>query len=312
MEASHDTTPEVYEGRLSGSRWPVVRRMQTWVQSPLETVLAFDLFELGARMTLVMLLLSLHETAWYIKLGVVTLAVSALVLRPLLRNPFLWLGLAAVFVLAFSQNWYTQNNHDYLKLYWCLGVGFSLLLADPTKALRTNARLLIGLCFLFAFLWKVISTDYMNHAFFNYFLLQDSRFGLLTEFVAGLDSQAVLSGRVDRVVFTEFGDPEASIAVPLADAVRWLAPLMTWWTLFIEGLVAAAFLCPPGFRFSQWRDSFLLVFVLSTYFIAPILYFAWILIAMGTIQCERDGFKHWPAAYVAVFFLVLMRFYLPV
>lgn len=312
MEADHDTAPDVYDGRLLGSRWPVVRQIRTWVRDPLETVLAFDLFELGARMTMVLLLLSLHETTWYIKLGIVMPAVAALVLRPLLRNPFLWLGLAGVFVLAYSQNWYTQNNHDFLKLYWCLGVGLSLLLADPEKALRTNARLLIGLCFLFAFLWKALSPDYMNHAFFNYFLLQDSRFGLLAEFVAGLDPRAVLSGRIDRVVFTEFGDPEAGIAVPMADAVRWLAPLMTWWTLFIEGLVAGAFLCPPRFQFARWRDPILLVFVLSTYFVAPILYFAWILMAMGIIQCERDGFRYWPAAYLAVFLLVLMRFYLPV
>lgn len=293
-------------------RLPVFQRARSWSQDALETLLAFDLFELGARMTLVMLLLSLHETTWYINLGVVTLAVTGLVLRPLLRNPLLWLGLAAVLALAYSQSWYTQNNHDFLKLYWCLAVGCSLLLREPSAALRMNARVLIGLCFAFAFLWKMVSADYVDDSFFTYFLLQDSRFALITDYIAGLDPGALLRSRIDRVLFTEYGDPALGIAVPMVKAVASIAPLMTWWTLFIEGLVAAAFLVPTRVWLSRWRDAILLVFILSTYFVAPILYFAWIIMAMGVVQCNHERFRYVPAFYVAALLLILMRFYVPV
>lgn len=262
-------------------------------------------------MTLVMVVISLHEPFWYLKLGIATLAVAALVARPLMRNPLVWLGLVGVFLWSFTTSWPEQNNHDFLKLYWCLGVGVSLLLADPGKALRVNARVLIGLCFLFATLWKLISPDYLNNAFFNYFLLQDSRFSLLAEHLGGLNAPALVSDRAARAAQTAFGDPSINIVTPMAAQVLWIARLMTWWTVFIECTVAAAFLLPRRFFLSRWRDVVLFGFVLSTYFVAPILYFAWILLAMGVVQCNRDAFRYAPAVYAALFLIVLMRFYIP-
>ncbi len=285
--------------------------VQKFVRRPVDFLLGADLFELGAAMTLLMIVLSLHEPAWYIQLGLVTLTVTALVLRPLMRNPLLWLGLVGVLALAYTESWAQQNNHDFLKLYWCLGVGVSLLALDAMKAVRVNARLLIGLCFLFATLWKVLSPDYMSGAFFNYFLLQDTRFWMLSEYVVGLDASALMQDRIERVVYTEFGDPTGSLVVPFAADVLWLSPLMTWWTVLIEGAVALAFLLPTRFRFAKWRDAVLLVFIFSTYFVAPILYFAWLITAMGLIQCERETFRYAPVLYVAAFVLVLMRFYIP-
>ena len=293
-------------------RRPIVQRLPQWAQDGLAPLFAFDLFELGARMTLVMLILSLHETTWYINLGVVTLAVVGILVSSLLRNPLLWLGLVAVMLLSYSQSWYMQNNHDFLKLYWCLGVGVALLLREPGAALRANARVLIGLCFTFAFLWKAVSADYVDGSFFSYFLLQDSRFALVVDHVVGLDAGAVLRGRIDRVLFTEYGDPAVGIAVPFAGTVRTVGVLMTWWTLFIEGLVAVAFLAPLRTLLSRWRDGILLVFILSTYVVAPILYFAWIIIAMGVVQCNHERFRSLPALYVAALVLILMRFYVPV
>lgn len=290
---------------------PPVGRMRALVRRPVDSLLGADLFELGAAMTLVMIALSLHEPAWYIQLGLATLTVTALVLRPLMRNPLLWLGLAGVLVLAYTQTWYQQNNHDFLKLYWCLGLGVSLLAVDAAKAIRVNARLLIGLCFLFATLWKVLSPDYVSGAFFNYFLLQDTRFGLLAEHLVGLDAGALMQARIERVVYTTFGDPSGTLSVPFASEARWLAPLMTWWTVLIEGAVALAFLLPARFRLAKWRDAVLLLFVFSTYVVAPILYFAWLIVAMGIIQCERQTFRYAPIFYVAAFVLVLMRFYIP-
>ncbi|MEM8598320.1 MAG: hypothetical protein AAGF99_00225 [Bacteroidota bacterium] len=286
--------------------------LRALVRRPVDALLRADLFELGAAMTLLMIVLSLHEPSWPVKLGLVTLTATALVLRPLMRNPLLWLGLVGVLVLAYTQTWYQQNNHDYLKLYWCLGVGVSLLAAEPLRAVRVNARILIGLCFLFATVWKAVSVDYMSGAFFNYFLLQDTRFELFADHLVGLDPSVLMQERAGRVFYTAFGDPAGVLAVPFAAEARWLGVAMTWWTLLIEGAVALAFLLPARFTLAKWRDAVLLVFIFSTYFIAPILYFAWLITAMGLIQCERETFRYAPVLYVAAFVLVLMRFYLPV
>ncbi len=286
--------------------------MQALVRRPVDLLFGADLFELGAAMTLVMIVLSLHEPAWPVTLAVATLAVTALVLRPMMRSPWLWLGLAAVLALAYTQSWFQQNNHDFLKLYWCLGLGAALLAADPVRAVRFNARALIGLCFLFAFVWKALSPDYVSGAFFNYFLLQDTRFALIAEHLVGLDPGALRQALTDRVAYTAFGDPAGALAVPFAAEARGLAGVMTWWTLFIEALVAAAFLLPRRVWLARWRDAVLLLFVFSTYIVAPILYFAWIILAMGIIQCERETSRYLPALYLAAFVLVLMRFYVPV
>lgn len=289
----------------------VLDRARRLVRRPVDSLLGADLFELGAAMTLLMIALSLHEPAWYIKLGLTTLAVTALVLRPLMRNPLLWLGLVGVLVLAYTQTWYQQNNHDFLKLYWCLGLGVSLLAVNPMKAIEMNARVLIGLCFAFAFLWKALSPDYVSGAFFNYFLLQDTRFEVFADHIVGLDPGALMRERIERVMYTAFGDPSGTFAVPFGAEARWLGWAMTWWTLFIEAVVALAFLLPRRFWLARWRDAVLLLFVFSTYFVAPILYFAWLIVAMGIVQCDREAFPYAPVGYVAAFVLVLMRFYIP-
>lgn len=295
-----------------GASRGAAHRLRGAVRHHVDRLLGTDLFELGASMTLLMVALSLHESFWYIKAGVITLAVSGVVIRSLLRSPLLWFGLVAVFALSYSTTWAAQNNHDFLKVYWCLGVGASLLAADKVRAVRFNARLLIGLCFLFAVVWKVASPDYLSHDFFNYFLLQDTRFALITEPLSGISAADLRAGQLERVLHTAYGDPASSIAVPFASRVAWIAPIMTWWTLLIEGLVALAFLLPEGRGLSKWRDAVLLVFVFSTYFVAPILYFAWLLIGMAVIQCDRTSFRYWPVAYAAAFVLILMRFYVPV
>lgn len=303
MSVSADRPPE--------ARSPLGRRVREGARGYADGLAGLDLFELGAAMTLLMIVLSLHEPFWYLKLGVATLAVSALLLRPLMRNPLVWFGLVVVFAWSFTFSWAEQNNHDYLKVYWCLAVGVSLLAADAGRALRFNARVLIGLCFFFATFWKLVSPDYPDGSFFTYFLLQDSRFGLFAENLGGLDAGALASDQMARGAHSLFGDPAEPIPTPLAPAVVWVAHFMTWWTVAIEGAVAAAFLLPRRFFLARWRDLVLFAFVISTYVVAPILYFAWMLLAMGVVQCERERFRYAPLVYAVLFLLVLMRFYIP-
>lgn len=271
-----------------------------------------DRVELGLTMTLAMIAISMHEMTWYTQLGVMTLAVSALVIRPLQWNPLLWFGLVVVFLVSFRATWFQQNNHDYLKTYWCAAVGLSLLAASPRQALAWNARIVIGLCFLFATLWKVLSPDFLNGEFFHYFLLQDTRFELIARFLGGVSPAELAPGRTERVLYSAFGDPAAGTAVAHAARVGWISPLLTWWTVLMEGLVAAAFLSPLGTFLSKWRDVVMVVFMVSTYIIAPILFFAWILCGMGVVQAEPARGRLGLVLYIGVFVLILIRFYVPV
>ena len=71
-------------------------------------------------------------------------------------------------------------------------------------------------------------------------------------------------------------------------------------------LVAAAFLA-PGLRWlvGGARHGLLMAFCISTYAVAPVAGFGWLLAAMGLAQLESDGHRL-RVAYVAVFSLIFI------
>ena len=67
-----------------------------------------------------------------------------------------------------------------------------------------------------------------------------------------------------------------------------MASGMTYWTIAIESLVALAFLFPTRLIGSWLRHIFLMVFILTTYAIAPVLGFGYVLVAFGAAQVEEN------------------------
>ena len=85
----------------------------------------------------------------------------------------------------------------------------------------------------------------------------------------------------------------------------WLAGFATFWTLGSEALLAAAFLWPGAGGLARWRDGALLLFCASTYAVATIEGFGWLLIAMGVAQCD-PGRRRWRTLYLTLFALILV------
>ena len=266
--------------------------------------------ELVAGMTLLLLLLY-SEAIWYLEMGVYALAILAVLHRPLVRKPGLWLLITAFLAAGHLRAWFAVDNHKYLITYWCLALGLALLAADPVRVLRHNARWLIGLAFLFAVLAKLLSPDYLSGAFFEGLLLTDARFFEVASFFGGVPLQEIRLGdlaRRDLLVFGDLGEPVALLS---SARIEGMALVLTWWTILIEAVVALLFLWPEDRGPSRWRDPALLVFIVTTYPVAPVVGFAWVLAAMGTAQSTRRGFPYWPVLYVAAYVLVLMSFYFP-
>ena len=63
------------------------------------------------------------------------------------------------------------------------------------------------------------------------------------------------------------------------------AALATVFTAMLETALAVAFLVPLR-RLAAARDGLLLAFCASTYALAPVEGFGWLLVAMGVAQCE--------------------------
>ena len=61
---------------------------------------------------------------------------------------------------------------------------------------------------------------------------------------------------------------------------------MTAWTIGLEALIGLGFLVRRPARLAGIRDYLLLLFIASTYALAPVVGFGWLLVVMGFAQAE--------------------------
>ena len=258
-----------------------------------------DATRLGLRLALVTLVLHPIGTG-LVRPAVTGLALAGLLVPRALGWPAFWLGLAGLCGLRVALDWPLSDNHAYLLAYFCLAVGVAPLAHERDAALAWNARLLIGLAFLFAVGWKLAAPDFLDGRFFRVSLLADPRLEPAARLAGGLDADALAAW---RAFLTE---PHVGIAAPIETArFRAIALALGYAALALEAAVALAFLWPPGRGPSRLRDPLLLGFCATTYAIAPVAGFGWLLLSLGLVQGESEA--RWrPWAYLAVFALVLV------
>jgi hypothetical protein len=262
-----------------------------------------DGFGLALRVSLLALLLDV-PIYWFQREPVVLVAGLGLVWPRAARSRVLWLLLFVFTAWPLFWNWPFSDNHDYLRALWCLAVLTSLACPDPRRALAWNGRMLIGLTFAFAVLWKaLLSPDFRNGTFFRVTLLTDGRLRNLAVLAGGmrypdLDAYAdALDG------FQHEQRPWNARVLHEPAALGRLAIAATVFTLLVEGAVAVCFLWPWPRGPSRWRNGALLLFLVATYAFATVRGFGFLLAALGAAQCRREepGARF---AYVGAFFLV--------
>jgi hypothetical protein len=264
-----------------------------------------DPVDLALRLTLLDLLLR-PIGDWRIRPALLAIAGAGLLIPGWLRRPPLWFALAGLTALRFWIDWPLADNHAYLISYWCLAAGISLAVRDTEACLALNGRLLIGLAFAFAVLWKwVLSPDFMDGTFLRVTMLQDPRFEDWTLLSSGLSvdqletHRAALDRHLDSPPFAVEPGPA------LSARFLWLADATTFWTAGIELALAAAFLWWKGGALSRARDALLIAFCATTYAVATVDGFGWLLISMGVAQCD-PRFVRTKVVYVASFALILV------
>jgi hypothetical protein len=260
-----------------------------------------DAPRLAAHLTLLTLLLSpigaLDLRAW-----VLALAAAGLLAPRLASSPALWLAIAALAALRVAGDWPMSDNHAWLLAIWCLALALAFRDADPGERLARDARVLVGAVFALATLQKaLISPDYLDGTFFRWLLATDSRFEALGEILGRgaadlVRTRAFLAGPLAAA-------PAADAAFVETPALRAAAQILTWATLAIEGAVAVVFLAPAPRVPAALRDGALLAFCASTYAIAPVAGFGWLLLSMGVAQSggPRSRWLHLAAFALLVF-----------
>ena len=269
---------------------------------------AFDRLETGeqaALLTLPLLLLYAQDH-WYVRIPVVVLVLAGLLFSPIRKNPFYWFSLASFMSAGLYYDWAAADNHQYLITYWCLAI-FSSRLAASDQALKSSARCLIGLAFFFAVFWKFLTPDFLNGDFFEYTFLFDERFSGKLKLLGALAPEAVDFDLLAKTALTSYDSALREVDILTNRSWEPWVQGLVWWTLAVEGLLAICFLGPQKARLAPLGDVCLILFLLSTYLIAPVIGFGSILATMGIVQCDASRSKIRLGYFFALLLLQLYR-----
>jgi hypothetical protein len=254
-------------------------------------------FELSSLLILLTAVLT-GPGEWYISAPVCCAALAALVVSPLRTSKPLWLSLATLVATYDVLHWYEADNHKYLLAYSMLAVWVTLHLRDRVAALSYASRLLIASTFCCALSWKLLARDFANGEFFVWSMLFDDRFEPIAQHLAGVAPSMHEANRKALAQLTSWQGLDGAQALRTTpDLVRW-AKVMVAWTFVIEGLIAAAYLVPSRFSLARWASPLLLLFVATTYALAPVLGFGYLLLALGIASETRPRMR---LAYLALF-----------
>ena len=237
---------------------------------------------------------------------VLVLAAAGMLVPGAAASAAFWALLAALTGFRVLADWPLSDNHGYLLAIWCSALAVCLAGPRPRAILARNARLLVGLAFALATVQKVwIAPDYMDGRFFRWALAVDPRFEDLGALLGR--SGADLERTRDWLEAPPGKAPADAAFVETAE-LRTAAHVLTWATVLLEGAVALLFLAPPALGLARARDAALLLFCATTYAIAPVAGFGWLLLAMGVAQSEGRRVR-W--LYLAVFALLVFHREIP-
>lgn len=253
-----------------------------------------DPIDAPLRATLLVFLLgpNLLGLEWQYKLLFQIVSVVGLISPAVCRSAAFWCIVTGITLWKTVDHWWMQDNHVFLLTWWCIAITVGLLSTDTKRVIAVNARLLIGLSFFFAVLWKgFLSDDYVSGNYFHYTFLTDARFSGLGELLCGMNPGDYKHNYAAAGQLANYTAEIHSVQLRGTDSLRTLAIVVTWWTLFIEGLLALLFLVPRSWRLSKYRDAAMLLFAWTTYLAAPVKTFGWTLTTLGLAQCDEDARK---------------------
>ncbi len=239
---------------------------------------------------------------WYFTVPFTTLAGFALFYPKLRTSWIFWLGIAAIHGFALVQLWYFEGNGLFLFFYTTLTMTLALASGNPVPILRMNARYLISFVFLFAFMWKLLTPDFISGRFMEYYLLTDNRIAPVAIILTSLTQVDIKENQkqLERL-------PVEAIQLQSKARVHLLAVLLTYLTLIIEGLVAIAFLLP----IKPWvRDAVFIFFLVSGYATITVPSFGMILACLGFAQSSNPKAQSFYKVICLLLPLIKLRFYL--
>lgn len=226
----------------------------------------------------------------------------------LIRSPLFWLALALSATVVIVEDWHAADNHKYLLLYWLWVLFVAHLFQDPEqmrRTLRVNARFFLCFIFLVAAAQKLSSRTYMSGEMFEFLLYMDSRFTAFGK-LAGIDPSVPDAVQKSlafyRSPFSQVTNNE--LLLPGTDRAHAVALLSTWWDLLIQLAMGMLFLLRRRTT-DMIAHACLLLFIFTTYFLAPVYGFGWILGILG-FTLAKENLPKIAAVYLVAFVAILL------
>lgn len=244
------------------------------------------------------------SVAWHVDPLVRALALLGVLLPKARKSAHFWLGIVSLLAFGIWGQWYSVDNHMYLLGYVCL-LCWRAVSSEGESGIQKNASGLLALVMALAVLWKLLSPDYLSGAFFEQTLLLDPRFTPLASGVCQLSLGALESNaEVVREASAAFDGAAYQVPLHSNSCIPALGTAMAVWTILIEGALAVLF---GAYRLEvlrgKWktlRNASLAAFIATTYPVAPVVGFGWLLSVLGFAQCESDE-KKWKTLFMVLF-----------
>ncbi len=219
------------------------------------------------------------------------LFIPGLLISRITFNRYYWLIISSVFsaFCAFFGIKYALDNHVYvfalLLILGTIAVHLHHSEGDWKKAFGFNARVMMGLIFLFAGIGKLLAPEFLDGSFFEFFLTTDSRFkGFSHVLLKGQDSILSENGMMLDSLLDTLHPETALFFLKSAPVIEQSSIYMTYWTILIEMLTAILFLMPGRYKLSGYREIPLIIFIVTTYPIATVPGFARSLLTLAFID----------------------------
>lgn len=207
----------------------------------------------------------------------------------LLRQKWFFSVFAAVAIFNFfiGSIW-SADNHNWLQWYWLLALALANYAIDSQRVLATSARLLIGMTFLFATAWKILSQDFPSGAFFEFASMTETRLAESLDAVGFNVTAAFTENRNAVSALSKGFTPPEAFELINADMVSGFWPIMAFATILIEGAIAVVYLAPLAKRISWLRDAIMVGFCFATYLMLPVGGFGMLLTVMGFASSDLE------------------------
>lgn len=273
-----------------------------------------DVEPVVAMMTLIIVWLTVEFT-WLFVLPLKLMVLVGLIVSTVRTDPRFWCVMTALLGGSLAYNWQPMDNHQFVFVYISLALFciFHVAEKDRREVMVLTGRYLLGVIMALAVVWKLISPDYLTGEFFGFTVLTRAEFAPAVAMVADITPDMLEANRralqlldYDHLLAGSY----ETVHLESTPAVAVVAQVLTWWTIGIEALIAALFLWPRRWGGDSaalfWgAHAALLIFLVTTYLVAPIFGFGWAVVVLGLMTCARRETLLRPI-YMGMFVLLMV------